>query len=108
MRLPGSGIVAIKELRVKWNYILHRYKPLLLGMTMGTNPYNSERSEDIPCRYRGEEFAILARETDGAAAMAFAERLLAGIEASTFQPRQNLGFRDMQPGRLRFVRRQYR
>jgi two-component system cell cycle response regulator len=42
------------------------------------------RSEDIPCRYGGEEFAILARETDGAAAMVFAERLRAGIEASTF------------------------
>jgi diguanylate cyclase (GGDEF)-like protein len=40
------------------------------------------RREDVACRYGGEEFAILARETTGGAAMQFAERLRAGIEAA--------------------------
>jgi two-component system cell cycle response regulator len=42
------------------------------------------RAEDIPCRYGGEEFGILARNTNATAALLFAERLRAGIEASTF------------------------
>jgi two-component system cell cycle response regulator len=44
--------------------------------------HHVSRREDIACRYGGEEFAILARETTGDAAMMFAERLRAGIEAA--------------------------
>jgi diguanylate cyclase (GGDEF)-like protein len=42
------------------------------------------RTEDIACRYGGEEFAVLARETDGPAAMALAERMRAAIESHPF------------------------
>jgi diguanylate cyclase (GGDEF)-like protein len=42
------------------------------------------RTEDVPCRFGGEEFAILARETDARAAMAFAERLRSAVESATF------------------------
>ena len=42
------------------------------------------RSEDVICRYGGEEFAIIARDTDGSSAMSFAERLRAGVQASVF------------------------
>jgi two-component system, cell cycle response regulator len=42
------------------------------------------RAEDITCRYGGEEFAILARETAADAAMALAERLRAAIETAKF------------------------
>ena len=42
------------------------------------------RTEDVPCRFGGEEFAILARETDAVAAMAFAERIRVGVESATF------------------------
>jgi diguanylate cyclase (GGDEF)-like protein len=42
------------------------------------------RTEDVACRFGGEEFAILARETSATAAMAFAERLRLGVESATF------------------------
>ncbi len=42
------------------------------------------RSEDIVCRYGGEEFVILSRDTPATAAMTFAERLRAAIEAVSF------------------------
>jgi two-component system cell cycle response regulator len=42
------------------------------------------RAEDIACRYGGEEFAVLARETGAEAAMPFAERLRAAIAAGPF------------------------
>ena len=42
------------------------------------------RSEDVVCRYGGEEFAILSRNTTAGAAMQFAERLRAGVQASVF------------------------
>ena len=44
---------------------------------------NLTRAEDVACRYGGEEFAILARDSDGRAAMLLAERLRAGIEQSS-------------------------
>jgi two-component system cell cycle response regulator len=43
------------------------------------------RDEDICCRYGGEEFSILVRSTDGAAAMLFAERLRKGVEEAVFK-----------------------
>lgn len=41
------------------------------------------RSEDIPTRYGGDEFAILLRETDAAEAFLVADRLRAIVEATT-------------------------
>jgi diguanylate cyclase (GGDEF)-like protein len=43
------------------------------------------RDEDICCRYGGEEFAILVRNTDGVSAKLFAERLREGVEAAAFK-----------------------
>ena len=43
------------------------------------------RDEDICCRYGGEEFAILARGTNGGPAAIFAERLRKGVEGMTFK-----------------------
>jgi two-component system cell cycle response regulator len=42
------------------------------------------RMEDIPCRYGGEEFAVLARETEARGVMPFAERLRTAIAATPF------------------------
>jgi len=42
------------------------------------------RTEDVACRFGGEEFAILARETYDSTAMAFAERIRIGVESATF------------------------
>jgi two-component system cell cycle response regulator len=43
------------------------------------------REEDNCCRYGGEEFAILVRNTDGVQAKLFAERLRKGIEGIIFK-----------------------
>jgi diguanylate cyclase (GGDEF)-like protein len=42
------------------------------------------RTEDVACRFGGEEFAILARETYASTAMAFAERIRIGVQSATF------------------------
>ncbi|HWE05054.1 MAG TPA: diguanylate cyclase [Tepidisphaeraceae bacterium] len=44
------------------------------------------RTEDVACRYGGEEFAILAPNTTAIAASTFAERLRAQISKATFVP----------------------
>jgi len=41
------------------------------------------RGEDIPCRYGGEEFAMILPATEGAKACKVAERIRAAVEAST-------------------------
>jgi diguanylate cyclase (GGDEF)-like protein len=43
------------------------------------------RDEDICCRYGGEEFAILVRNTNSLTAKLFAERLRKAVEAATYK-----------------------
>ena len=43
--------------------------------------HSNARTSDWPCRYGGEEFAIILRETDQAGAMILAERIRQNIEA---------------------------
>ncbi len=45
------------------------------------------RTTDAPCRYGGEEFALIMTETDEAGALATAERVRRQIEEVAFQPR---------------------
>ena len=48
---------------------------------LGEVLHANARTSDWPCRYGGEEFAIILRETDQAGAMILAERIRANIEA---------------------------
>ena len=49
------------------------------------------RSEDLPCRWGGEEFAALLPMSDEDNAMLVAERLRTGIECATFEGPPQLG-----------------
>jgi two-component system cell cycle response regulator len=50
----------------------------------------SARATDIACRYGGEEFALVLRETDIAGATVFAERLRCRLEALTLKSKNQL------------------
>ena len=58
----------------------HGFGDLVLKEVAGVIQQVSRR-EDIACRYGGEEFAVLARDTSVDAAVLFGERLRSGIEA---------------------------
>jgi diguanylate cyclase (GGDEF)-like protein len=60
----------------------HGFGDLVLKQ-MGDVLQRLSRSEDVPCRYGGEEFAVLARGSDAAMAMLFADRLRLGIAENT-------------------------
>ena len=49
------------------------------------------RSEDLPFRYGGEEFALLLRETDLAGAVRLAERLRKRVERTPFPTGEHMG-----------------
>ncbi len=52
--------------------------------SFGTILSGSSRQSDVPCRWGGEEFAILLGQSSGDEAMAFARRLLTEIRQTSF------------------------
>ncbi len=53
---------------------------------LGALMRSMSREGDVPCRIGGEEFAIILPETAKADAMAFAERMRRGVEATIMAP----------------------
>ena len=47
--------------------------------------HNASRTEDIVCRYGGEEFAVILREIDERGAARYAERIRRRVERADFQ-----------------------
>ena len=58
------------------------------------------REMDVPCRYGGEEFAVILPATDALKACIVAERIRAAVEASTTDLRRQNAQSHLQPGRF--------
>ncbi len=54
-----------------------------LGMIISA----SVRTNDVPCRYGGEEFTVILPDTDGKNAVVVAERIRRAFEAASFLPK---------------------
>ncbi len=51
------------------------------------------RDNDVVCRWGGDEYVVLLRETDSAGALTVAERIRRSVEAHRFLAREGLGLR---------------